>query len=267
MMYVLALLMLMLSFMQNKPSFNANMLSVNTVKYYYAYYFSDHKKAFAYLEEQYKVDIIYNIDDDFLNEDIFNVSLNNSAQQMSDFQLARYSVLLLEFFSKYPKSIIHDELKMIKLSGALILYGIRYGGTSVGSSVYLTGMDYHTDVFAEEIFHHEFSSILMRNHKFPQDAWQASNLTEFKYALRRAIVEDTDRVGNDLVYSKGFLTKYAMSNLENDFNVMAEQVFTNPKRLKILIQQYPIIKKKYILLREFYLGIDPKFINVFDKLN
>jgi len=245
MMYVLALLMLMLSFMQNKPSFNANMLSVNTVKYYYAYYFSDHKKAFAYLEEQYKVDIIYNIDDDFLNEDIFNVSLNNSAQQMSDFQLARYSVLLLEFFSKYPKSIIHDELKMIKLSGALILYGIRYGGTSVGSSVYLTGMDYHTDVFAEEIFG-TISFLKMRG---------------------RPVTEDTDRVGNDLVYSKGFLTKYAMSNLENDFNVMAEQVFTNPKRLKILIQQYPIIKKKYILLREFYLGIDPKFINVFDKLN
>jgi len=265
----LALLMLVLSFMvSNKPS-------INSLKYNYAYYFTDYMKIFSALGNQFKIDIIYNINNDFLKEDIFDVSLINSASKMSDFELSRYSVLLPKFFSKYPKSIIQDELKTIKLAGSLTLYSVFYGGTSIGSTLYLTSLGYdkgYTDEYIEKLFHHEFSSILMRNHEFPQNAWNASNVTEFKYAqtnkeIRRAIAEDTGTVGNHGIYSRGFLTKYSMSTLENDFNVMAEQVFTDPGRLKTLIQQYPIIRKKYELLRIFYLDIDPKFINVFDKLN
>jgi len=241
----LALLMLVLSFwVSNKPN-------INSVKYNYAYYFTDSKQVFAVLGDRFNVNINYNIDNDFFDESIFSDNLINSATQMSDFELSRFSVLLPYFFSKYPESIIQDELKTINLSETLTIFSVPYGGTSIGSAIYLTGLSYSTDAYIEETFHHEFSSILMRNHKFPYAAWQGSNLIEFKYAqndaeIRQAILEGTDTVGSHRVYSKGFLTKYAMSTLENDFNVMAEQVFTNPKRLKILIQQYPIIMKKII---------------------
>ena len=52
-----------------------------------------------------------------------------------------------------------------------------------------------------------------------------------------------------------------MTNDENDFNVYAETLFTEPEKLKKLKATYPNVKIKLEKLKEFYreLGFKGKF--------
>ena len=254
--------------------FVAKEFGVGQIKYVYAYMFTDYKQALASLGKQYNINFVYKVNNTFIDSPLLSQNLNNKAEQISDFELSRYSVLLPVFFSKYPKVVINDEIKIIKLAHSLILFGVSYGGTSIDSTLYLTSSGYnngYTDTYIEELFHHELSSILMRNHRFPQEAWSSLSPTNFKYSqnvndILRAISEDTSTTGNDILFKNGFLTKYSMSTLENDVNMYAETIFTKPKHLQALIKKHPIINNKYLIVKKFYLNINPDFSKAFDSI-
>lgn len=243
-------------------------------KYISAYLFTDYRQTLKTLGQQYNINFVYEVDDSFIDNALIGPNLNNKAEQISDYELSRYSVLLAELFSTYPEVVIKNEIHTIKLASSLILYGVSYGGTSIESTLYLTSSgsgNGFTDTYITELFHHEFSSILMRNHHFPQDKWSMVNPAKFKYAqnayeILRAISEDTETTGSDALYKNGFLTKYSMSTLENDVNIYVEAVFTKPNHLKNLINFYPMVKQKFLLLKQFYLSIDPDFSTLFDQI-
>jgi len=256
------------------------MVSVKTnnsigFNYLSAYLFTDYEKTLENLGKKYDIKFVYEIDDSFIEKTLMGVNLNNSAKQISNFELARYSVLLPLFFSKYPDSIIKNDVKTIKLAASLTLFGVSYGGTSVGSTLYLTSSGFnngYNDLYLEELFHHEFSSILMRNHRFPSTKFATNNPAKFKYAknvddILRAITQDTSTTGDNILYKNGFLTKYSMSTLENDVNMYVETIFTKPKHLQNLINNYPAIKNKYLVVKQFYLGINPAFSKTFNLIH
>ena len=62
---------------------------------------------------------------------------------------------------------------------------------------------------------------------------------------------------------QGLVSSYGKANAENDINTYAELIFTDPEKIQTYIRTYPIIKKKYILLKAFYLSISPHFGNFF----
>lgn len=123
----------------------------------------------------------------------------------------------------------------------------------------------------EIIFHHEFSSVLMFNYKFPSEQWLAANPSGFRYLNDhrkelRSVVEDTDPKGSDQLYQQGILRKYATSSMENDVNAYAAMAFTDPDRMRMLINNYLIIQSKYLVLKQFYLSLSPEFAKHFDKI-
>ena len=243
-------------------------------QYLKAYLFTDYKQALDTLGKQYNVKFIYNVDDTFIDNSLVGQGLQNTATPISNYELARYSVLLPRLFSKYPQEVIKKELKIIKLSATLILYGVSYGGTSIDSVLYLTsaGIDNgYTDLYIKELFNHEFSSILMRNHHFPENEFVKNNPPQFHYAqntdeILRSITQDKNSTGNEALYKNGFLTKYSMSTLENDLNMFAEHIFTKPHLLHHLINTYPRLNNKYLVVKEFYLGINPEFKKIFNTI-
>ena len=245
---------------------------VNQIKYTYAYVFTDYKQTLNSLGKQYNINFIYKVNDTFIDSPLLGKNLTNKAEQISDYELSRYSILLPIIFSKYPEIIIKKDIKNIKLAHSLTLFGVSYGGTSIGNTLYLTSLGYsngYTDSYIEELFHHEFSSVLMRKYKFNAQKFSSYNPHGFKYAqnvddILRAITQDTSTTGNDTLYKNGFLTRYSMSTLENDVNVYAEAIFTKPKYLRNLINNYPVINKKYLVMKQFYLGINSDFSKIFD---
>ena len=70
--------------------------------YLNAYLFSDYKKELTSLGKQYNVKFDYKIGDTFIDKSLLGQGLQNSATPISDYELARYSVLLPEIFSRYP---------------------------------------------------------------------------------------------------------------------------------------------------------------------
>jgi hypothetical protein len=78
---------------------------------------------------------------------------------------------------------------------------------------------------------------------------------------------DAEKIEPKFLHERGLIRQYAETGLENDFNTYAEVIFTKPKKMKKLISDYPIIKRKYEVFKDFYLSIDKDFAPVFDKID
>jgi hypothetical protein len=68
---------------------------------------------------------------------------------------------------------------------------------------------------------------------------------------------------NEADLKEGLVSRYGKVNAENDINTYAELVFTQPEEMKVFINKYPVVMKKYEMLKKFYLSISPEFEAVF----
>ena len=246
----------------------------NIIHDYYIYYFTDYKKALAQLGTKYGLEIQYKVGPDFIDQQGQLPPINGKATQLDDFGIARFSIVLPKVLGQYPNVVIRDNLKYIKLSKTVSFYGVNYGGSAFGNILYLTNMgrdEGFTDFYLSQTFHHEFSSILMKQYKFPAQKWMAANPPDFKYDsdfkdVLSSIQQDRDLKGNEYFYKQGVMSKYSYTTMENDFNLFAQTVFNEPERMKMLINKYPLIKAKYEIFKGFYLSISPKFAKTFDLI-
>lgn len=113
--------------------------------------------------------------------------------------------------------------------------------------------------------HHEFSSFIWLYHPFIQKVWAetlpkgwkpAANIVEALKAGKRS----------EVAPSSGFLSDYGATCAENDFNVYAETIFTDPERILKLAAQYPIIAQKTAMFMNAYISVEPRMEQVFAKL-
>jgi len=65
---------------------------------------------------------------------------------------------------------------------------------------------------------------------------------------------------NEPDQDKGFLVKYSMSSLENDFNMMSAWLFTHPDDLAELGLRHDRIQRKRALTEEFYRSISDQYV-------
>ena len=148
-------------------------------------------------------------------------------------------------------------------------YDVGYGGTNSTDALYLTNngaaMGYN-DLYMEQTFHHEYSSILYRNYPsfIDEEAWKEANITGFDYndpengvgAIRN---NESSQDLDTALCKKGFLTQYSLSGIENDINTFAQNIFSPSAGFWKIVDQYPRIKRKVKLLIDFYNRIDPLF--------
>jgi len=241
---------------------------------YFNYYTTDYKKSLQELGQQYNIQIIYNVGSDFLTKEAQQPPKNGKAPQIECFEIARFARLLPQILQQYPMKLISTNISAIKLTKQLVFYGVKYGASYTGDVIYLSNNGYgngFTDFYIQQSFHHEFSSLLMRNYNFPVQKWLDANKPGFQYTIDfesviASIDEDTDLGGEIQYYQNGVIAKYSYTTYENDFNLFAQMVFNEPERLKELVKKYPIIKKKYLIVKEFYLSISPFFAETFRKI-
>jgi hypothetical protein len=181
-------------------------------------------------------------------------------------------------FKQYPLEVLNQNIGAVVVLKKLNMHGLPYGGTYIcnkgnpeSSVVYLVLDDSISKEglysYIIDAFNHEFSSILMKNYDFPKEAWKSANGEGFEYknendnggykALKNGEFGREDNL--EELYRKGILSQYALSDLEEDFNVYSGMIMTYPNELQAVLDTYPVVKKKVKIWIDFYKSINNKF--------
>ena len=191
----------------------------------------------------------------------FPVSAETSEVRTRD--IPKISGAIKKFLSKYPVRVVDENLHGIYIFGELRFFKKDFGGTFGPGKIYLR---FNPARFGDwpslsvRQLHHEFSSVLMKNHRFPKSKWISSN--KGNYVSRdkgRDMLESLGRDEHNYLFKQGFLTSYGSADFENDINIYAEYVFVFPGKLKRIGKRHPAVAKKSKIIKDFYCRIDRSF--------
>lgn len=198
-----------------------------------------------------------------------STAINASGEQIDPKETARSKSVIAKALNKYPAASLKKDLRVIYFMKSMKFYNVGYGGTNSNEALYLTNngvsMGYN-DLYLEQTFHHEYSSILYRNHPsfIDKERWENANIAGFDYndpesgvgAIRN---NESSQDLDTALCRKGFLTQYSLSGMENDINTFAQNLFSPSAGFWKIVDQYPRIRQKVRLLADFYHKIDPVF--------
>jgi hypothetical protein len=249
-------LILSLVFLYNPVVFSKNTKKNEIIK--------QDENLFKSIKDKYNVNVYYKDSKTYFPEFWKTKEINPKFVSISSKELKRFPKILDKALSIYSLDNIHKNLKSIYLSKNIIFYNISFGATNFTDSIYLTSNgieNNYTDSYLINLFHHEFSSIFLRNYKFPEDEWNSWNPRNFSYGNGGvdALKNKQDSLqGNEDLYKIGLLSEYSKSAFEEDFNVYSGLILGNPKEFYELYKKYPYIKEKFKIWVKFYNSIDSK---------
>ena len=86
----------------------------------------------------------------------------------------------------------------------------------------------------------------MRKYSFPEQEWRSINQDSFGYSENavQVVEQDTIREQTDDLFEAGFLTRYATTSVENDFNIFVEWLFSQGTELCEIRSQHERINKR-----------------------
>jgi hypothetical protein len=188
--------------------------------------------------------------------------VNAYGEQIIASEIQRSKAVIAKALDKYPQVIFEKNLKAVYFLKDMKFYDVGFGGTNSGDAVYLTNEGIFTgftNKYLEQTFHHEFSSILLRNYPsfLDTNSWKGANADDFIYndpengvgAIRN---NQSSQELDSALCLKGVLTQYGGSSLENDVNTFAQNLFCPEKNFWLFVNRFPRINKKTMLLIKFY---------------
>lgn len=200
-------------------------------------------------------------------------SINGEATSLGENEYARSKNILTRALEKYPVEVLTKHIKKIYVLDDIRFYGVRYGGTNSLDAVYISnrGIDLgYSDRYVEQLFHAEFSSILLRNLSYylNKTSWQACNDESFTYGGSGVDALKNKKASEDFdadYHQLGILNQYASSNFENDVNSFAKNIFIPKPGFWNIVDQYPRIRCKMDLIIFFYNQINRTFTEAYFK--
>jgi hypothetical protein len=163
---------------------------------------------------------------------------------------------------QYPDGFVAKLIRAIFICGVLHVNGTRSGGTYGPLWIVLAApADFNAESTRLTSYmgvHHELSSFVLRHAPTTLSAWQAlePNNAAFTEDARAAIARGLDDAAPDP--ASGFLSAYAATNPENDFNTYAETMFAEPAKLVRLAKQHELVARKLRVVRDAYVAIDAR---------
>jgi len=176
---------------------------------------------------------------------------------------------LEQALSLYPSGFVARFCSSILLCDFLRREG-RYAGGTYGNAWILLVANYNagTTAIAESCrlgLHHELSSFVWRRSSDLHAVWQRALPTDWNpaedsaHALQRSGVLDFRR-------TDGFLSDYATSSAENDFNTYAEAIFGSPLPLMNAARRLDLVRAKASSFMQVYCNLDARMAGVFKRL-
>lgn len=219
------------------------------------------------VSSEYGVPILYEFDystyfSDTLLKRNCTLELRANNPELRHGNIDLVSQTIAEFFARYPKELLKQNVRNIFLLSDLHCNNIPYGGTVSEKGIYVEVFSYTDKAWLLDALHHEFSSMLIRRNGFSLYKFsEISGRDKYNTSIEQNCLRFSNCRGNPntYLYERGFLNKYAMTSYENDVNIYAEYIFVREKELKLLALRYPLIDKKYKYLKDFYEKLGVKF--------
>jgi hypothetical protein len=115
--------------------------------------------------------------------------------------------------------------------------------------------------------------VLLKRHSryFDKKAWLAINVGGLEYGTGGLAALQTGNTSLELdstLYVHGFLNKYSMASVEEDFNCYAEFLFLPDQGFWQAWEESDAVRKKTDIIIQFYHQLDPIFtLDYFRKLD
>lgn len=175
-----------------------------------------------------------------------------------------------ESLATYPHGVVANLIDAILICGDLRFRSIPSGGTLGSTWIVLSAPRSLNDesilLTARLGLHHELSSIVYRRSPATQRAWADLTPTGWRAVdtPEEGLARADDRAPDP---ASGFLSAYASTDLENDFNTYAERLFSQPAELRALAQKYSAVRAKLNVVLAAYEALDKKeFRRIFQRL-
>ncbi|MEI6883785.1 MAG: hypothetical protein WCO02_04815 [Bacteroidota bacterium] len=224
-----------------------------------------------YIDQRSGVELLFPTDTRIFPQQWSGKKVNPDVRPVSPEEFGRLEDLITHALSKYPVELLNNYLDKVFVVKSMRFYGLPYGGTNYQHSIFLsddTDNQWFTDDYIEQVFHHEFSSILIRNFSlyFDKTRWLALNPPSFRYGKggAEAIQNGVSSMSLDPdLIEKGFLSQYSTASLEEDINVFAQNIFTGGREFWRLVELNDTIREKTRIMIKFYHSIDPMFTEAY----
>jgi hypothetical protein len=199
----------------------------------------------------------------------YTEEINAETTPLPTAEKKRTLTVLSAALEKYPVHVIKRHLAELYIFGKLEFFNQGYAGTYSENILYLANEgieEGYSNGFIEQSFHHEFSSMLWYANQELLDTteWKKLNKMEYGDGGIQALIDDNDSQEFDDYYNeRGFLFQYASSDLENDINSFAENLFAPTLEFRDALKKHPVLRKKMAMLIAFYSALDPSLNNGF----
>jgi len=203
-----------------------------------------------------------------VNSRIFPIGWTNhpdidpKATSLSPDEYERTEGVLLNGLQKNPDRVIEEYLAKIYALGSLELYGEKTAGTyfPLWKCIYIVNNGIENDSTGcgfENLFYEELSSLLYYGNKslLDEQTWETINPSGFEYGKTNSRSQKFSSQLNEM----GFLYEYAQTNLENDFNSFAGELFLDFEPCWNAVKKYDKLKQKLDLTSKFYIEIDKDY--------
>jgi len=200
-------------------------------------------------------------------------NINGKATSLDTLEYERSKKIISLALSKYPTEVLKKNLKKIYILHDLNFYEVGYGGTNSTDAVYLTNQGIeknYTNIYLEQTFHEEFSSILLRNYStlIPEKTWTQCASDSIKYSSTGVEAIRNGKAAEHFetrINENGFLGQYATSNFENDINSFAKNIFCPKSNFWDVTKKYSRLNCKLEMIIDFYSKIDKNMNKDFFK--
>ena len=209
-------------------------------------------------DERTGIQIFFKIDKEAFPKSWETEEISAKGTSLDKIEIDRSLKVIIKALSKYPIELVKENIAKIYILKSIEFYGQEFGATNSNDVIYIANNGEllgYSDFYIEKSFHHEFSSILLRNYPklFNEEKWKRINKISYGNGGVQALKDSKDSQSFDsLLALNGFLFEYATSDLENDFNSFAENLFNPSDEFYLLVDKYVGIHQKYKLIIEFY---------------
>ena len=197
-----------------------------------------------------------------------NMSSDIVATNPSQSLIDTFESSFAKFVYSYNRQFLKKYASSMNFVSNLFYDGSRVGGLSNGKYIYISLKNYDSerlDTFYLRALNHEFSSNIYRFLSIRErNEWAAisnSYDTSSEYEHRCLSNGNFYRQNDTRILREGFLSYYAITNPENDFNVYAERLFGGDDNLKNYAKYYPKVKIKLELIKKIYIKYG--FVGIF----
>lgn len=158
---------------------------------------------------------------------------------------------------------LRESNSRIVLVNRLELEGVRVGGFCGGRGICIA-IRGRSQIEIARTFYHEAAHVLMRRYvdRFPTDRWHQLNPDGFKYINDDAIEaiknRDSTLVLRTELAHAGFVSRYAQTNIREDFAETSEVLLTQPHLLNVgsrsnrVMEIFPALREKLRLAQEVW---------------